>query len=151
MQRSARLVALAASSALALPLVLATACGGSLSVLHAQGKATTGDGTARVDVLNSSGVAIEKLHVAKTETVDHARAAGVTPGSAEDEALWGDDRFGNAGLLEGHTFGSLMLPDGRYDVLVVDHDQREQLVKHLTVKGGRRYVLEIGTAWTMAR
>ena len=149
MQGTARLSPLGIlflSSALGLGL----ACGGTLSVLHAKGKAS-GDGPVRVDVLNSSGVTIEKLYVAKTEAVDRARAAGAAPDSEGDAALWGDDRLDNAGLMEGHTFDGLAVPEGRWDVLAVDHDHREQLVKHLTLHGGRKYVLEIGTAWTQAR
>jgi hypothetical protein len=141
----ARLSALVVAATLG----LAFACGGTLTVLHAKGH--TGSDGAHVDVLNSSGVPIEKLHIAKTETVDRARSAGVTPDSPEDDALWGNDELGNAGLVEGHTFKDLTLPEGRYDVLVVDHDHREQLVKHLSLHAGRKYILEIGTAWTQAR
>ena len=149
--RPATVRAALASSALALALPLAVACGGgSLSVLHAKGKAA-GDGSARVDVLNSSGVTIEKLYVATTEAVDKARAAGVAPDSEGDVALWGEDRLGNEGLIDGHTWTSLTLPADRYDVLAVDHDHREQFVRHLAVTSARRYVLEIGSAWTMAR
>jgi hypothetical protein len=134
---------------LSVALGLALGCGGgSLSVLHAKGK-FAGDG-AHVDVLNSSGVSIEKVYVVQTEAVDRARAAGVAPDSPEDDALWGTDRLDNAGLVEGHTFADLTLPEGRYDVLVVDHDHREQLVKHLSLHAGRKYILEIGTGWTQA-
>ena len=38
-----------------------------------------------------------------------------------------------------------------YDILVVGHDHREQLVKHLDLKSGGRYVLEIKDDWTMGR
>ncbi|HEX7671342.1 MAG TPA: hypothetical protein VF395_17230 [Polyangiaceae bacterium] len=149
--RPSRLASLVLASALGLGLGLApVACGGAMSVLHAKGKAS-GDGPVRVDVLNSSGVSIEKLYVAKAEAVDKARAGGAIPDSDADIALWGEDRLGNAGLLEGHTFDGLALPEGRWDVLVVDHDHREQLVKHLTIRAGRKYVLEIGTDWTQAR
>lgn len=148
MRALARIALLAGLAAPSLPLV---ACGGgTLSVLHAKGKASA-EGPVRVDVLNSSGVTIEKLFVQKSETVDHAKAAGVAPDSEEDADLWGEDRLGHQGLLEGHTYDELALPEGRYDVLVVDHDHREQLVKHLLVRGGRKYVLEIGDAWTQAR
>lgn len=133
-----------------LACTLFVACGGSVSVLHARGK-PTGSGTAAVKVLNSSGTAIDKLYVAKTEDVDKARAAGASPGSAEDDALWGDDELGRAGLDEGKTFDDLKLPEGRYDVLVVDKGGREQLIKSLRLQPGGRYVLEIGTDWTMGR
>ena len=139
------------SALVASVLAFAVGCGGgTLSVLHAKGRAS-GDGPVRVDVLNSSGVAIERLFVAKTEDVNRARAAGASPDSEADVALWGEDRLGNAGLVEGHTFNELALPDGQYDVLTVDHDHREQLVEHLRVRAGRKYVLEIGTGWTQAR
>ena len=38
-----------------------------------------------------------------------------------------------------------------YDVLVIAKDHREQLVKHLNIQSGGRYVLEIGDAWSMGR
>jgi hypothetical protein len=134
-----------------LAALLAAACGGgTLSVLHS-GKRPTGEGPAVVVVRNSSGVGIDRLFVAKTEAVDHARAAGAAPGSSEDAALWGEDQLGNAGIAEGHTFSELKLPEGQFDVLVVDRDHREQLVKHLRLHAGGKYVLEIGTAWAIAR
>jgi hypothetical protein len=143
-----RVLALSTMLLLSVPCV---ACGGgAISVLHAKGK-PSGDGPARVDVLNSSGTGIHRLYVAKTETVNKARAAGIQPGSAEDSALWGDDQLGNQGLVEKHTL-TITLPEGeRYDVLVTDKDNREQLVKGLRVKAGGKYVLEIGDAWAQAR
>jgi hypothetical protein len=135
---------------LALAVSSLAACGGSLSVLHAKGKAT-GSGPAFVTVLNSSGTMIDKLFVAKTEDVDKAKAARVDPGSADDVALWGDDELDKYGLNEGKAYNSLKLAEGRYDVLVVDNGGREQLVKGLRLKAGGRYVLEIGSDWTMGR
>lgn len=132
-------------------LLLAAACGGgTLSVLHGKGR-PTGEGPARVDVQNSSGVAIHRLYVAKTDAVDRAKLAGVQPGSGEDDAVWGTDRLGNEGLPAGKTFDGIVLEADRYDVLVTDADNREQLVKRLNVKAGGKYVLEIGDNWTLAR
>src|SRR6185312_5184320 len=120
------------------------ACGGgTLSVLHAKSK-PKGDGPAHVDIQNHSGVGIHRIYVAKTTAVDSARLNGVQPGSGEDDAVWGNDKLGNDGLPEGHTFADLTLPADRYDVLVTDHDNREQLVKHLLLKPGAKYVLEVG-------
>lgn len=129
---------------------LLVACGGSISVLHAKGK-PTGSGPAKVVVLNSSGTTIDKLFVAKTEDVDKAKAAHVDPDSGDDAALWGEDELDKAGLDEGKTFDELKLAEGRYDVLVVDKGGREQLVKGLRIKPGGRYILEIGSDWTMGR
>src|SRR5690349_8313094 len=134
----------------ALVIAILAGCGGSVSVLHSKGR-PSGSGTAAVRVLNSSGETIDKLYVAKTEDVDKARAAGAHPGSAEDDALWGDDELGRAGLDEGKSFDDLKLPEGRYDVLVVDKGGREQLIKNLRIQSGGRYTLEIGTDWTMGR
>lgn len=134
---------------LAFPFLLA-ACGATISVLHAKGK-PSGSGPAAVAVLNSSGTEIDKLYVAKTEDVDKARAAHVNPGSDDDIALWGEDELGRSGLNEGKTFDQLKLPEGRYDVLVVDKGGREQLIKGLRLKPGARYVLEIGSDWTTGR
>jgi hypothetical protein len=133
-----------------LSAVLLAACGGSVSVLHAKGK-PTGSGPAFVTVLNSSGTEIDKLFVAKTADVDKARAAHVDPGSADDLAMWGEDELDKYGLNEGKAYNALKLNEGRYDVLVIDKGGREQLVKGLKLKAGARYVLEIGSDWTMAK
>ena len=127
---------------------LLAACGGSVSVLHAKG-ASQGHGAA-VTVMNTSGTRVERLHVASTERVDRARASGVAPGSAEDDALWGNDLLDRAGLAENSTF-PVELEPGRYDVLAVDHDGREELVKGLRLSAGRKYVLELGSDFRMAR
>jgi hypothetical protein len=123
------------------------ACGGSLSVLHSKGK-PSGEGAAELAIKNSSGEGIEKLYVAKTAAVDNAHAS---PGSGADEALWGDDQLGNAGILDGSTFKALHLAADHYDLLLVAHDHREQLVKHLDLKSGGRYVLEVNDDWAMGR
>jgi len=137
-------------AALALLVSLLAACGGSMSVLHAKGK-PTGGGPALVTVLNSSGTTIDKLFVAKTEDIDKARAAHVDPGSADDLALWGEDELDKSGIEEGKAYNHLKLAEGRYDVLVIDKGGREQLVKGLRMKPGGRYVLEIGSDWTLGR
>jgi hypothetical protein len=127
------------------------ACGGgTISVLHARGH-STGEGPARLDILNSSGIGIHRLYIAKTSAVDAARLNGVQPGSGEDDAVWGKDRLGNEGLVAGSKFGDMEIAADRYDVLVTDVDNREQLVKGLKLKPGAKYVLEIGTDWTQAR
>lgn len=134
--------------ALAIPFL--TACGATMSVLHAKGK-PTGSGPALVTVLNSSGTMIDKLFVAKTEDVDKAKAAHVDSGSADDLAMWGEDELDKYGLEDGKAYNHLKLAEGRYDVLVVDKGGREQLIKGLRMKPGGRYVLEIGSDWTMGR
>src|SRR5262245_26741416 len=123
------------------------ACGGSLSVLHSKGK-PSGEGAAELAVKNSSGESIEKLYVAKTAAVDNANAS---PGSGADEALWGDDQLGKAGIQDGGTLKALHLSADHYDILLVGHDHREQLVKHLDLKSGGRYVLEVNDDWVMGR
>jgi hypothetical protein len=130
--------------------VLQPACGGAVSTLHAKGKAS-GEGPAEVTVMNASGVVVEGLYTALTAKVDQARASGVEPGSAEDEALWGDDHLGRASLGEGKSSEPLLLPEGRYDVLAVDHDKRELLVKGLRLKPGGKYTLELADGWAQAR
>jgi len=119
-------------------------------VLHKQGK-PTGEGPAELAVKNGSGQSIEKLYVAKTDAVDQAREAGYGPGSAADQALWGEDKLGNAGIPEGQTWNGLELLPARYDLLLIGHDRREQLVKHLDLHSGGRYVLEVNDDWTMGR
>ena len=128
-------------------LALVGCGGGTLSVLHSKGK-PSGEGAAELAFKNSSGKHIERLYVAKTAAVDNAHAS---PGSDADEALWGDDQLGNVGIQEGATFKALQLPADHYDVLLVAHDHREQLVKHLDLKSGGRYVLEINDDWAMGR
>jgi hypothetical protein len=139
--------ALRASAFLVASTLLFGCGGGAVSVLHSKGK-PTGDGAAALSIKNASGQSIEKLFVAKTEAVDQA---GASPGSGADEALWGDDQLGNAGIPEGRTWDGLHLAAEHYDVLVVGHDHREQLVKHLELKSGGRYVLEVKDDWTMGR
>jgi hypothetical protein len=131
-------------------LVLVACGGGTVSVLHAKGK-PSGEGDAQLVVLNSSGETIEKLFIAKTEAVDRAKEAGASPDSDADKALWGDDQLGNAGLGEGSKFKGLHLAADHYDILLVAHDHREQLVEHLDLKSGGRYLLEVKDAWAMGR
>jgi hypothetical protein len=128
-------------------LALVACGGGTLSVLHSQGK-PSGAGGAELAIKNSSGKHIERLYVAKTEAVDKAHSS---PGSDADEALWGDDQLGNVGIAEGTSFKGLQLAPDHYDVLLVAHDHQEQLVKHLDLKSGGRYVLEVNDAWAMGR
>jgi hypothetical protein len=127
------------------------ACGGSsISVLHAVGK-PTGEGAARVRVKNASGVTIEKLYVAKAAQAEASSALAADPGSPEGSAVWGDDQLDNAALADGRTFDALALAEDRYDVLVFDHDRREQLVKGISVRAGGKYLLEIRDDWAIAR
>jgi len=148
--RSAAPLFLTANLAAALaPLV--TACGGGgTATLRAMGRAT-GDGPAEMTVKNVSGVGVQHLFVARTEVVDKARARGVEPGSAEDEAIWGDDHLDRVTLREGSTSEPIVLQEGRYDVLALDPDQREQLVKGLRLKPGGKYTLELVDNWALAR
>ncbi|HEX4474113.1 MAG TPA: hypothetical protein VH142_03480 [Polyangiaceae bacterium] len=132
-------------------VLFALACGGAtLSVLHAKGR-PRGDGPAHIDVKNSSGVSIDQLYIAKSEDVAQARARGVSPGSDADVALWGADHLGNGGLSANAIFPALELDEGRYDVLAVDPDKREELVKGIRVHAGGRYVLEIGDTWALTK
>ena len=135
---------------LTLVVSLIAGCGATMSVLHAKGK-PTGSGPALVTVLNSSGKTIDKLFVAKTEDIDKAKAAHVDTGSADDLALWGEDELDKSGIEEGKAYNYVKLAEGRYDVLVIDKGGREQLIKGLRMKPGGRYVLEIGSDWTMGR
>ncbi len=135
---------------LALVLTLVAACGGALSVLHTVGK-PTGEGPAELTIKNSSGTSINQLYVATTEAVDKARQAGTHPGTEADQALWGEDQLGNAGIAEGSAWTELQLPAGRYDVLVLAADRREQLVKRLNLQAGGHYVLEVRDAWRQGR
>jgi hypothetical protein len=135
---------------LALAVSLLAGCGATMSVLHAKGK-PTGSGPALVTVLNSSGTTIDKLFIAKTADIDKAKAAHVDTGSADDLALWGEDELDKSGIEEGKAYNYVKLGEGRYDILVVDKGGREQLIKGLKMKPGGRYVLEIGSDWTMGR
>lgn len=139
------------AQALPLCLLFLAACGGgAVATLRAEGRAT-GEGPAQMTISNASGVVVEGIHVARTDTVDRARSAGVEPGSEEDEALWGNDHLGRDSLREGKSVGPIALPEGRYDVLAVDHDKREQLVRGLRLKAGGRYSLSLVDSWAQAR
>lgn len=127
------------------------ACGGAVSTLHAKGK-PTGDGPPQWDIQNHTDVSIERLHVAETEAVDRARAHGTPPGSEEDKELWGPNLIETAALTPGHSFTVPDARSGRYDVLVVDPDGREQLVKGLKLAPGGKYVLElVDEGWQLPR
>ena len=71
--------------------------------------------------------------------------------SADDLALWGEDELDKSGIEEGKAYNYVKFAEGRYDVLVIDKGGREQLIKGLRMKPGGRYVLEIGSDWTMGR
>jgi hypothetical protein len=129
---------------------LITACGGAISVLHTKGK-PSGDGAAELTLKNSSGRGIQRVHVAKTEVVDKAHAGGISAGTEADQALWGEDQLGNVGIGDGKTWAALHLPPAHYDVLLIADDRREQLVKHLNLQAGGKYVLEIRDAWRQGR
>jgi hypothetical protein len=137
--------------ALATTAVLWTSgCGGATSTLRAQGPAT-GSGPAHLVLRNGADVALFELHVAKTQAVSTATAAGAAPGSEADIDLWGEDYLGRSRVQPGASFTIGDLPADRYDVLAVDPDGREQLVKGLKLKAGGKYVLELGDRWQQTR
>jgi hypothetical protein len=139
------------SALVGLAALLLVACGGAPSTLRALGK-PTGTGPANLEVKNATDVMIESFHLAESEHVEQARAAGVAPGSDEDLALWGEDFLDHKGIAPGETVKIGELRSGRYDALVTDPDGREQLVKRLDLKRGGRYVLELtDSGWQMAR
>jgi hypothetical protein len=127
------------------------ACGGAVSTLHAKGK-PSGNGPPHLDILNHTDVSIERLHIAETEAVDRARAQGVAPGSDGDRELWGPNLVETAALGPGKSFTVTDARSGRYDVLVLDSDEREQLVKGLKLAPGGKYVLElVDDGWQLPR
>jgi hypothetical protein len=126
-------------------------CGGATSTLVAKGQ-PKGKGPVELDVVNNTDVTINSLYFAETARVDRARAAGVAPGSDEDLSLWGEDVLGRSGLPAGDSFRADPMREGRYDVLAVDPDGREQLIKGLRLKAGGRYALQLEDGgWQLAR
>jgi hypothetical protein len=126
--------------------VLVTACGGTTATLHARGK-PTGEGPAKLLLLNHADVAVHRIYVARTENVERARTAGAAPGSDRDIELWGEDRLQRGALSEGDTADLGAMRPGRYDLLVMDADDREQLIKALDLKAGGTYVFELADDW----
>lgn len=126
-------------------------CGGPTSKLHVLG-APKGSGPIDFQVENRTDVVVNNLYVASTDAVRAAPRAAFESGSAEQQALWGDDRLLGSGLEPGGKLRLRLDSPGRYDIRVVDRDGREQHVAGLSIEAGGRYVLELGEGgWRVPR
>jgi hypothetical protein len=119
-----------------------TSCGGGTSTLITV-KKPTGSGEVDFQVKNSSDVAVNNLHMAKTEAVNKALAANLEPGSPAEGELWGDDLLGGKALERGGQQRVSVSEPGRWDVRAVDRDGRYQHVAGLRIEAGGKYILEL--------
>jgi hypothetical protein len=118
-------------------------CGGSISRLNTV-QQPTGSGAIDFRVQNGTDVAVNNLHMAKTEVVDKALAAKIEPGSPDEAELWGPDLLSGAALERGGRQQIHVPEPGRWDVRAVDRDGRYQHVTGLKLGAGGKYILELG-------
>ena len=128
-----------------LTALLATlGCGaGATSTLRTLGTAS-GQGAARLVVVNKSASIINNLHISKTSRVKKAPRAAFEEGSLQQDQLWRGDLLKRSGLEVGGRLEVPPLAPGRYDVRVVDRDRRTQHVAGLKLRAGGRYELLLG-------
>lgn len=119
------------------------ACGGTQTRLKT---VSTGKGdSVELSIFNASGTSINNLYVTESAKVSEAKGRKLAPGSPAEMALWGEDIL-RAAIQEGEEFEVPQMSAGRYDVLVVDKNGREQHVTGVKLKGGGTYRLELGTS-----
>lgn len=117
------------------------ACGGPSTRLVTV-KAPSGSGHIDFSVKNLTDVPINTFYLAKTERIDAAGPNGVDPTSPEGQAIWGADLSGNA-IGVGQTQAIGVPAPGNWDARAVDRDGREQLITHLHLGAGGKYILEL--------
>ncbi|GMV16598.1 MAG: hypothetical protein AMXMBFR56_48220 [Polyangiaceae bacterium] len=124
-----------------LALALLGCGGGAPSRLHTLGK-PKGTGEVDFQVENRTSAIVNNLYVTESERVRSASREALQAGTAEQAALWGDDRL-RSGLESGGKVRVTIPKPGSYDVRAVDRDGREQHVANLRLAAGGRYVLEL--------
>ncbi len=127
------------------------ACAGPSSTLKTLG---TPSGTGPIDfqVENRSSAIINNLYLARTSDVRAAPDAAFVTGSPEQARLWGEDRLPGSGLEVGGSLPIRVEAPGRYDVRVIDRDEREQHIAGLELRAGGRYILEVNDgSWLRPR
>ena len=122
-------------------LLFFVACGGPSTRLVTV-RPPTGNGAIDFTVKNLSSAGINTFHLAKTEKVNATGREHVSPTTPEGEALWGPDLLGSA-IGKGQSQPVKVPEDGNWDARAVDRDGREQLITHLHLGAGGRYILEL--------
>jgi hypothetical protein len=122
-------------------LLLVAACGGPSTRLVTV-RSATGSGPIDFTVKNLSSSAINTFHLAKTERVTATGKGWVDPNTPEGDALWGPDLSGQA-IGTGKSQPIRVPEPGNWDARAVDRDGREQLITHLHLGAGGRYILEL--------
>ncbi len=121
--------------------LFALGCGGPGTRLVTV-KAGTGSGPIDFRVKNLTDVAINTFYLAKTERVTGTGKERVEPNSPEGDALWGPDLSGQA-IPRGESQPIPVPSPGNWDARAVDRDGREQLITHLRLAAGGKYILEL--------
>jgi hypothetical protein len=122
-------------------LLFFVACGGASTRLVTV-RPPTGSGSIDFTVKNLSSAGINTFHLAKTEKVNATGKEHVSPHTPEGEALWGPDLLG-AAIGHGQSQPVKVSEPGNWDARAVDRDGREQLITHLHLGAGGRYILEL--------
>lgn len=104
----------------------------------------SGKGEIRFEVENQTSVVVNNLFLAKSQDVKAAGRAALDEGTAEQAALWGEDRLPGSGLEPKGRVRIAVESPGRYDVRAVDRDGRFQHVAGIRLVAGGRYILELG-------
>jgi hypothetical protein len=131
--------------------LFALGCSGGMSTLKTV-RPATGSGPIEFEVQNNAGVALNNLYMAKTETVRAADRSHLERDSTEEVKVWGEDLLDRGALEEGGRVSVPVPEPGRWDVRVLDRNDRYQLIAGLKLGAGGRYILEIEDGgWRMIR
>jgi len=122
-------------------LLLAVACGGTPTRLVTV-RTPTGSGPIDFTVKNLSSASINTFYLAKTERVNATGKQRIDPNTPEGDELWGPDLGGRA-IGTGESQAIKVSEPGNWDARAVDRDGREQLITHLHLGAGGRYILEL--------
>jgi hypothetical protein len=121
--------------------LLVAGCGGTSTRLVTV-RSGTGSGPIDFSVKNLSDVPINTFYLAKTERVEATGKERIEPNSPEGDELWGPDLSGHA-IPTGGTQAIPVASPGNWDARAVDRDGREQLITHLRLAAGGKYILEL--------
>ena len=79
---------------------------------------------ASLVVINSSDYVIHQLYV-----------------SSADERNWGKDQLGKQIINRGERFTLRNIPDGNYDLKIVDEDEDECIIRNVRISGDMQWML----------
>ena len=122
------------------------ACGGESSRLVTV-RSGTGTGSVDFAVKNATEVGINSVFMAKTELVEKNDPGRIERSSPKGQEVWGGDLI-SAAIPVGERVPIPVKEPGRWDLLAVDRDGREQHIAGLKLEAGGRYILELyETSW----